>query len=379
MRKIGDETVIHHISADLENLSGCDCVHDARAVLLGGLVIQTLFRAELLVLLLPRFDLMDAAAGILVQRNVVLLNEFRIVGLDPVRHIFGIVLAGFGDIVAELHHDLQTDHVAGFILFLPAPLSEFFRGDFFDFRIDVLSALCDVQQPGHVIDAGDFSEDVLALPLSGVEAERVQKRRDAALDGVAQTDRPDRRTLQHGAGQDRHRIGVVEEPGVRTDLFQLMRKIQHDGNRAEGAEDSADAERVGDRLAQTIFFRDFEVDHRRGLVSADLDGIDDKIGVLQRFLPVCRSEIAFDRRPAVVDAVIQSGKNLFGFLQTGCINVVQCNFRILESFPVHAVAQHVFDEDRAAGSHESDFYAVCHFRFLFFGWFESAFFAGFCD
>jgi hypothetical protein len=36
------------------------------------------------------------------------------------------------------------------------------------------------------------------------------------------------------------------------------------------------SERVGDRLAQAVLFRDFKVDDRAGVVAADLDGVDDE-------------------------------------------------------------------------------------------------------
>jgi hypothetical protein len=45
--------------------------------------------------------------------------------------------------------------------------------------------------------------------------------------------------------------------------------------------DAADAQGISDGLAQTKLFRDLEIDHGRGLVPANLDGIDDKLGAAQ--------------------------------------------------------------------------------------------------
>ena len=54
------------------------------------------------------------------------------------------------------------------------------------------------------------------------------------------------------------------------------------GRGAQAAHDAADAERVGDGLAQPALLRHLEVGDRAGLVAGDLDHQHDVVGVLQR-------------------------------------------------------------------------------------------------
>ena len=54
------------------------------------------------------------------------------------------------------------------------------------------------------------------------------------------------------------------------------------GNGAQAAHDAADAERVGNGLAQAVFLRHLEVGHGAGLVAADLEGDDHEIRLVQR-------------------------------------------------------------------------------------------------
>ena len=53
-------------------------------------------------------------------------------------------------------------------------------------------------------------------------------------------------------------------------------------HRAEAAHDAADAERVGDGLAQAELLRHLEIGDGRRLVAADLEGDDDEIGAVER-------------------------------------------------------------------------------------------------
>ena len=57
---------------------------------------------------------------------------------------------------------------------------------------------------------------------------------------------------------------------------------------AQAAHDAADAERVGDRLAQAEPLRHLEVGHGARLVAADLDHVDRVVGAVERGAPVGR-------------------------------------------------------------------------------------------
>ena len=216
---------------------------------------------EFRVLFLPAFDLFDAAARILIQRNVPFGDELRIGALDPVGLVFGVVFARFGDVVAEFAHHLDADHVAGLVGrggF--APLPDLLVGQLLELRIEVLAVLLNRQQPGHVVDAGDVGAEVFFALLVTLQAEGGQQAFGADLDRVAETDRLHAAAAEHRAGEHRHRIGVVEEPGIRRDLFDLAGEVEHHRNRPQCTEDAADAERVGDGLAKAVFLGNLEVD-----------------------------------------------------------------------------------------------------------------------
>ena len=216
-----------------------------------------------------------------------------------------------------------------------------------------------------MIDAGDlrtvvelFEGTVLLLVI---KIERRQERLHAALNRMAEPDRPDGSAAEHRAGQHRHRIGIVEEPGVRADFLHVTGKIHHHRNGAESAENAADAERVRNRLTQPVFFRNFKVDHGGGLITADLNGIHHEISPLESFLPIGDTEMRRDLRTPSVDIPVERREHLFRFDKPLPADVVKRDVGIFQSLSAHAVAKHVFCKYRAARSHEGDF---CHSVFL---------------
>ena len=91
-----------------------------------------------------------------------------------------------------------------------------------------------------------------------------------------------RRALVDELAERRHRVRVVEEPGVgRTELGHLAPEREHVLRGAQRAEDAADAERVADRLAKPVARRELEVAQRR-LVAADLDHVEHEVGAVDR-------------------------------------------------------------------------------------------------
>ena len=189
------------------------------------------------------------------------------------------MFAGLSDIVAEAFHHFQTDHVAGLLglILLFSPGFDLLIGDLLDLGIEVFAVFGEFKQPRHVVDTGDMRVDVCETLRSGIELESFQQGFHADLNGVAETDSFDSGGLEHSSGEHSHRVGVVEEPGIGSDFFDVSGKIQHHRNGAQGSEDTADAEGVGDGLTQTVFLGDLEVDDSGGFISADLDRVDDKI------------------------------------------------------------------------------------------------------
>ena len=183
----------------------------------------------------------------------------------------------------------------------------------------------------------------------------MKKRPAADLHAVAQADGLDGSAAQHGAGQHGHGIGVVQEPGVRADGLHVLGEIQHDGNGAQGTEDSADAQGVRDGLAKAVLLGYLEVDDRGGLVAAHLDGVDHEIRALQRRLAILNAKVAGDLRAAFVEILVQVVQNRLGFLETLAVNVIQGDLDVLQGLAAHAVAQDVAAENGASSTHEGYF------------------------
>ena len=92
-RQVRDQTGrVQHIAADLERNVRYDRFHDAGSVFLRALVRH--FTVEVLFFFaVPALDLMDAAARILVQRDIVPLDKFGVLGLNEEVIVFRVVLA----------------------------------------------------------------------------------------------------------------------------------------------------------------------------------------------------------------------------------------------------------------------------------------------
>ena len=126
---------------------------------------------------LPALDLVDAAARVLVERDVVRLDQLRVFRLDEQRIVLGVVLARLGAVVAEPADVFVAHHVL--VLFGGV----LFGGAAFDFGIQVAAVLVgDLQKPCHVVDAGDQLAASLELIL---HAEAGQKIARAGLHAVA--------------------------------------------------------------------------------------------------------------------------------------------------------------------------------------------------
>ena len=113
--------------------------------------------------------------------------------------------------------------------------------------------------------------------------------------------------------EHRHRVGVVEQPGVGAELGHVGGDALHHRDGAQRAEDAADAQRVADRLPQAVPARDLEVDQRGG-IAADLDHVDHVIDAVERGSPVevrlhCRRR---PQLPAVQRAIASAASSRSG-------------------------------------------------------------------
>ena len=176
------------------------------------------------------------------------------------------------------------------------------RGALLHLRVQVGAGGAQLQQPRLVIDAGDAP---LGVGRSLLHPQPLEQARHARLHRVAQPDRAHAGFVQHRAGDHRHRIGVVEQPGVRRHLLHVAGEVEHHRNGAQGPEDAADAERVGDGLPQPVLLGHVEVDHRTRLVAAHLDGVDHEIGAAQCFLARVGAQVGLDGGARCVDVAVQ--------------------------------------------------------------------------
>ena len=128
---------------------------------------------------------------------------------------------------------------------------------------------------------------------------------------------------------------------------------------AQAAHDAADAERVGDGLAQAVFLRHFEIGDGAGLVAADLESNDDEIGAFQRLALV---GIGLNPWPWHQASCKLAGDDL-GFSQAFRIDVHQGDRRAGQRGALQDVADDVLHEHGRAGADEGDFGISAHFQF----------------
>ncbi len=205
----------------------------------------------------------------------------------------------------------------------------------------------EAQVEGHVVDPG---ADVVDLVDGHVDVAGKLLRRP--LDAVAEADGLDGRRAEHRPAVHRHRVDVVEEGDVGiADGFHIAAHIQHHGDGAQRAHDAADAERVGDGLAQAVFLGDFEVGDGARLVPADLEHADGVVRAVEGCAPV---EGGFDGGVGV-QRFRDFVRDDLGRAQAFRVDVVQADGGVAEFGEAEDVADKVLREDGASGTEEDDF------------------------
>ena len=115
-------------------------------------------------------------------------------------------------------------------------------------RVEILAVALEAQDPRLVVDARSQERDVLER-----HADVLGELARGVLDRVAEADHaPLWRAGVGRPAQHRHRVGVVEQPGVRAELGHVGGDSLHHRDRPQRPEDAADAERVADRLAESV-------------------------------------------------------------------------------------------------------------------------------
>ena len=184
LRQVADEVpCVEDIAADLVRCVRHNGFHNVGSIFPGALMCFDTRLKEFFVLFLPGFDLVDTAARILVQRDVVALDELRIAALDIEAVVLGVVLARLGAVVAEVADVVEADLVLKFGI-------RYFGIDAgLDLGIEVVAvSVPDIKEPCHVVDAGDQLFAAFQLVF---HADGGQQVLGADLDAVAETDGPD--------------------------------------------------------------------------------------------------------------------------------------------------------------------------------------------
>ena len=144
---------------------------------------------------------------------------------------------------------------------------------------------------------------------------------------MAQTGDRDVCLALKSAAQHGHRVGVVEQDGVRAVFLHVAHDIHHGRQGAQEAEDAARAACIADIDIHAVFLGDLDI------VSPDLDaagqdGGQHHIGVLERLDPVegggdgCR----------VLAGLDQFDHRLFGKFQPFGIDIHQDDMGILQQW-----------------------------------------------
>lgn len=332
--QVVNQTAVGDVAIDHAGLACFHAVDDKRAVFVAAVDFERqVVGDEVFTQLMPTGDLVFAAADVLVDGDVEFFDEIWSIALDEPWGVFGEVLGGFGDEIPEAFVDFVAYEVPiGRALFVE---------DLFDGWVEVLTVLLELEVEGHVVDAGGDVVDVV-----DVDADIVGELLGGPLDRVTQTDRLDGGGAGHRPAVHRHRIDIVEEGNVAGDFFHVTAHIEHDGDGAQATHDTADAQGVGNGLAQAVFFGDVEVDQRRGLVATDLKHGDGVVGVFEGLFAVGGGDDLGFGTECLGNLV---GDDFRGFEALG-VDVKEPNLAIGEFGERKDVAEQVFCKDGTAGT-----------------------------
>src|SRR5829696_5706970 len=149
--------------------------------------------------------------------------------------------------------------------------------------------------------------------------------------------------------QDAHRVRVVQEERLRTELAHLACEVEHERYRAQPPEDAAYAHRVGDRLLEAVLLRYLEVQEGRP-VHPDLDHVHDEVSPFERRPPV---EMLFDLRTGAELIRGPAGHHARSLQALG-VYVVQGDGRPVQLGEAQGVGHEALGEDDAPGADKSD-------------------------
>ncbi len=247
--------------------------------------------------------LVGLAAGIVGGADLVIVPALGDVLVDgrgvlaEVGQVFGGVVAGFGVEVAEGRHDLCAHPFRPALVVGVAPVGvavvagvrdEAAGGGVADVgahhrlaqaRVQILIAPAEAQEPGLMVDPGGQEGHLVVghIEMAGQHPRRT-------LDAVAEADVLDPEAVEQPAVH-RHRVGVVDQDGIRAEGVHVGRDRLVGRGGAEETHDAARPERIPDRLIQAVLPGNLDIQPVR-LQPTDLEGDDDVVGPVERPLAV---------------------------------------------------------------------------------------------
>ena len=109
-----------------------------------------------------------------------------------------------------------------------------------------------------MVNARNFFFSAFHLIL---HAKAMEQTLGANLYAVAKANRLDFGVSLHVACQHSHGVGVVQEPRIGANLFHIGSKFLEYDTGTQRAENTANAQRVANGLAQTVLFGNLKVDN----------------------------------------------------------------------------------------------------------------------
>ncbi len=241
--------------------------------------------------------------------------------------------------VAEVPHHLDAHLLVHVVLRLLAAL--------FEERIEVPALVLELQEPGHVVDAGAQEVDLLLRHIH-IAGDQVQGR----LDTVAEADVGHVRGLAERVAAHAHRVRVLEQNRLRLrHLIDVPRHIDQDGDRPQAPRDPAGAERVANALIDPVLERDLVI-HLEGVHTAHLDQADDIVRVLDRLSAI---EGGPDLRPEPI-LLHHALRERLHTTELRLGSTHQRVLRVLQRGRRQHVVQQRLGEDDAACSYDRDFH-----------------------
>ena len=282
---------------------------------------------------------------------MVLLDVFRICILDEEVTVFSVVGAGLCAVVAEAADVLVTNEVVMPCTVLDVSL-KCFSSLFTDERVEVIAVkVSDLEKPCHVVDTCD-----VILEAVYFDSESLEKSGGANLNRVAETDCLHACESLHVACEDRHGVGVVEEPCIGTYFFNVVCEVVEYGNCTETSHDTADTECICNCLTEAVLLRDLEVDDCTGVVSTNLDSVNNEACAAESVLSLFNAEVLLDSSSVLVDVVVEVVHELKAFIETCAVDVVERDLHIMERISKHTVAEYVLNECAASCTHKGNFH-----------------------